>query len=83
MKAYRRACQTQGHMIHPPIMAREIADFCIRLTTEQGDLVYDPFFGSGTTGDVAETLGRNWIGSERSLAYAEGAALRFTDTPVS
>lgn len=77
VQRYRRACKAAGLPKHPAIMPREIAEFGIKLTTEAGNLVYDPFFGSGTTGDVAEKLGRQWIGSERSLAYARGAALRF------
>jgi hypothetical protein len=34
------------------------------------DIVLDPFFGSGTTGEVAESLGRRWIGCEINRAYA-------------
>lgn len=37
----------------------------------------DPFSGSGTTEQVADVLGRRWITSDRSLAYALGAARRF------
>lgn len=33
------------------------------------DIVFDPFFGSGTTGAVAERLGRRWIGAELNPAY--------------
>jgi hypothetical protein len=81
VQAYRERCRARGLRIHPAIMPRAIADYCLRLTTESGDLVYDPFFGSGTTGDVAETLQRRWIGSEGSLVFTEGAALRFADRP--
>ena len=41
-----------------------------------GDLVLDPFFGSGTTGAVARRLRRRFIGLERDPAYAEAARLR-------
>ena len=81
VRAYRARCKETGRRIHPAIMPRPLADYCLRLTTEEGSLVYDPFFGSGTTGDVAEALGRRWIGSERALVFAEGAALRFVDRP--
>ncbi|MEE4206541.1 MAG: site-specific DNA-methyltransferase, partial [Erythrobacter sp.] len=45
-------------------------------TTEKGDVVLDPFFGTGTTGAVAKRLGRNWIGCERESFYREVALKR-------
>jgi modification methylase len=39
-------------------------------TTNPGDVVLDPFFGTGTTGAVARRLGRKWIGIERDKDYA-------------
>ena len=48
-----------------------------------GDVVLDPFFGSGTTGAVAKRLGRHWIGIERDSTYAEVARNRIeTVQPV-
>jgi len=41
-----------------------------------GDVVLDPFFGSGTTGAVAKKLGRNWIGIERDKKYIQAAQER-------
>ena len=41
-----------------------------------GDLVLDPFFGSGTTGAVARRLRRSFIGIERDPVYAEAARAR-------
>ena len=41
-----------------------------------GDLVLDPFFGSGTTGAVARRLRRHFIGLERDSGYAEAARAR-------
>jgi len=38
-------------------------------TTKQGDIVLDPFFGTGTTGAVAKKLQRNYIGIEKESAY--------------
>lgn len=42
---------------------------CILASTRVGDVVLDPFFGSGTTGYVAERNGRNWIGCELNNDY--------------
>ena len=43
---------------------------------EPGDVVLDPFFGSGTTGAVAKKLGRNWIGIEKDKKYIKVAQKR-------
>jgi modification methylase len=40
-------------------------------STNPGDVVLDPFFGTGTTGAVASKLGRRWIGIERDPRYVE------------
>ena len=45
-------------------------------TTNKGDVVLDPFFGTGTTGAVAKRLGREWIGCERESIYREAALER-------
>ena len=45
-------------------------------STKPGDVVLDPFFGSGTTGAVAKRLGRNFIGIEREAEYARIARQR-------
>ena len=42
---------------------------CILAGSRVGDIVLDPFFGSGTTGEVAERLGRQWIGIELNPDY--------------
>lgn len=42
---------------------------CILAGSRPGDIVLDPFFGSGTTGMVAQNLGRRWLGCELNLKY--------------
>lgn len=49
---------------------------CILAGSRPGDTVLDPFFGSGTTGAVAERLGRNWVGIELNPAYGDLATKR-------
>lgn len=49
-------------------------EFCIKLLTvysKEGDLIYDPFMGTGTTGVACKMIGRNFIGSEFSKAQVE------------
>jgi site-specific DNA-methyltransferase (cytosine-N4-specific) len=53
----------------------------ILLTTEPGQIVYDPMAGSNTTGKVALDLGRRFIASEPSLTYLGASALRFDQRP--
>ena len=48
----------------------------IMASSNPGDIVLDPFFGSGTTGAVAKKLGRNWIGIERDKKYIKVAQKR-------
>lgn len=49
---------------------------CILAGSRPGDIVLDPFFGSGTTGQVAEKLGRQWIGIELNHEYGKLSAQR-------
>ena len=48
----------------------------VMASSNPGDVVLDPFFGSGTTGAVAKKLGRNWIGIERDKKYIKVAQKR-------
>jgi site-specific DNA-methyltransferase (adenine-specific) len=47
-------------------------------STDPGDVVLDPFFGTGTTGVVAKKLHRRWVGIEREAHYVELARARLT-----
>ena len=49
---------------------------CIQSSSQPGDLVLDPFFGSGTVGVVADDLGRRYVGVELNKDYIELAAKR-------
>jgi DNA modification methylase len=77
--AYREKCRAIGLPGHPEAYPEALPDFGIRLTTEPGDLVYDPLAGSGTTAAAAERLGRRWITSDQALAYVQGSAFRFEE----
>jgi site-specific DNA-methyltransferase (cytosine-N4-specific) len=54
---------------HFATMPPELAQRCILAGSRSGDEVLDPFLGSGTTGMVAEQLGRRWFGVELQPSY--------------
>lgn len=61
---------------HPAIFPEKLAEDHISTWSNSGDLIYDPFIGSGTTAISSITLGRNFIGSEISREYVENAIKR-------
>lgn len=79
---YLDHCRKKDLRVHPARMPRELPEFFIRLLTDEGDLVLDPFAGSNTTGSVAETLNRRWISIEAMPEYAEASRGRFGDAIV-
>ena len=54
----------RGKSGHPARMPGALAEFFIKLATDPGDVVLDPFLGSGTTARAAKRLGRRWLGFE-------------------
>jgi modification methylase len=65
-----------GRKAHPTQKPEALLHRVLLATTNPGDVVLDPFFGTGTTGAVARALGRRWIGIERDQAYAAAAEKR-------
>jgi modification methylase len=73
-----------GLKLHPTQKPEALLHRVILASTNQGDLVLDPFAGTGTTAVVAKRLRRHFIGIERHPAYAEAAIGRVRRTrPVS
>ncbi len=66
----------EGRKAHPTQKPEALLYRILTATTHPGDVVLDPFFGTGTTGAVAKRLGRNWIGIERDPGYAADAIER-------
>ncbi len=64
---------------HPAIFPEQLANDHIISWSNEGDLVYDPFMGSGTTAKMAILNNRNWIGSEISKEYCEIAEKRINE----
>jgi modification methylase len=65
-----------GRKIHPTQKPEALLARVLLAASNAGDLVLDPFFGSGTTGAVAKRLHRSFIGLERDSTYAEAARRR-------
>tara|TARA_Y100000593_G_C4255048_1_gene309194 strand:+ start:50 stop:1168 length:1119 start_codon:yes stop_codon:yes gene_type:complete len=62
---------------HFAVFPPELPEYCIKAGSKENDVILDPFFGSGTTGWVAQRLGRKWIGIELNPEYIEIAEKRF------
>ncbi|MBP6361898.1 MAG: site-specific DNA-methyltransferase [Novosphingobium sp.] len=65
-----------GTKVHPTQKPEALLYRVMLATTNKGDVVLDPFFGTGTTGAVAKRLGREWIGCERETVYRAAALER-------
>jgi modification methylase len=65
-----------GRKAHPTQKPEALLQRVLLASTKPGDLVVDPFFGTGTTGAVAKQLGRRFIGIERDQDYARAAEER-------
>lgn len=61
---------------HPAQKPEELLRRLVLAASREGDLVLDPFVGSGTTATVAEQLGRRWLGCDESREYLEWAVRR-------
>jgi DNA modification methylase len=77
MDNYLRACRKLNVTPHPARFPKELPEFFIRMLTERGNVVLDPFAGSNTTGAVAERLKRRWIAFEIDRSYLTASRLRF------
>ncbi len=66
----------EGQKLHPTQKPEALLYRVIMSSTNPGDTVLDPFFGTGTTGAVAKKLGRNWIGIDREEEYIKYARKR-------
>ncbi|EHK53699.1 site-specific DNA-methyltransferase [Allomesorhizobium alhagi] len=62
-----------GDKLHPTQKPEALLARVMLASTKPGDVVLDPFFGSGTTGAVAKRLGRHFVGIEREQDYIDAA----------
>ena len=73
---HERLKDDNGDKAHPTQKPESLLHRVLVGTTNPGDVVLDPFFGTGTTGAVAKMLGRDFIGIEREEAYRKVAEKR-------
>jgi len=65
-----------GNKVHPTQKPEALLHRILMSSSKPGDIILDPFFGSGTTGAVAKRLGRNFVGVEREQSYINAATAR-------
>jgi modification methylase len=71
-----RLKDAKGDKLHPTQKPEALLARVMLASTKPGDVVLDPFFGSGTTGAVAKRLGRHFVGIEREQDYIDAALER-------
>ena len=74
---YTKRCKEAGIEIHPARFPATLPEFFIKMLTDEGNLVLDPFAGSNTTGAVAENHHRHWLAIENIEPYLQGSKFRF------
>lgn len=74
--SYLSKCKEKGIKPHPARFPVDLPEFFIRMLSDKGDLVFDPFGGSCVTGEAAEKLQRKWICVDSVKEYLEGGKLR-------
>lgn len=75
--AYQDYCRANKLPIHPARFPGRLPEYFIRMLTNEHEIVVDPFAGSCVTGEVAESLNRQWVCCELSEQYLKGARARF------
>ncbi len=76
---HERLKDENGNKVHPTQKPEALLARVLLSSTKPGDIVLDPFFGTGTTGAVAKRLGRHFVGIERQQSYIDAAMERIAD----
>lgn len=71
-------CKNEYHKVHKAVMNEEISDWVIEKFTQEGELILDPFMGTGTTGASCKKYNRKFIGIEKSEEYYKIATNRLS-----
>ncbi len=75
-----RLKKEDGTKVHPTQKPESILHRIVIASTKPGNVILDPFFGSGTTGVVAKKLGRGFIGIDQDPSYVKAAKIRLDNT---
>jgi len=78
-KGNERLKDENGIKAHPTQKPLKLIQQVILASSNKGDIVFDPFMGSGTTAVVAEALGRKWLGIEKDEKYVSLARNRVSN----
>jgi modification methylase len=79
----RQRIKSKGTKAHSTQKPEALLYRIMMASSNPGDVVLDPFFGTGTTGAVAKKLGRNWLGIERDKKYIKVAQERIDMVQVA
>lgn len=74
-----RLTDAKNNVLHPTQKPERVIRHLMEISSNRGDMVLDGFMGVGTTGKVAKTLGRKFIGIEQDKAYYDAAVRRLAD----
>ncbi len=80
--SYLVQCKAAGIKPYPARFPVDLPEYFIRMLSDTGDFVLDPFGGSCVTGEAAEKLRRRWACVELEKAYIEGGKFRFPVNPI-
>lgn len=80
---YQDFCREHDFEVHPARFPAQLPEYFIRMTTDPGDYVLDPFGGSCVTGMVAERLNRRWACVEKNVDFLRGAVARFDKSSLA
>lgn len=75
--SYLTRCKELGINPHPARFPVELPEYFIRMLSDKGDFIFDPFGGSCVTGEAAERLKRKWVCVDLEEEYLRGGKLRF------
>ena len=79
---YLMKCKKNGIKAHPARFPVDLPEYFIRMLSDKGDFILDPFGGSCVTGEAAEKLERKWVCVELEKDYIDGGKLRFPVKPI-
>jgi DNA modification methylase len=80
----RKQCEKEGsfHLTHSATFPADVPGLLVLLTSKPGDLVVDPFNGTGTTGEVCKVMGRSYVGYDLNPEFIMATEVRMKNTTL-